>query len=230
MADSSVYPGAIDAVADLPVDVTNDTDNGDGTPRTGTVGWAAALFNRYSSAIRHTELELGTDPSGTFTDVAGRLNARLTCRKTADQTIANATLANLTDLTLPIATTGLDYYFKFVVTMSAAALASGWRVAVTCPALTGYICAQVFGPISSTAEATTAAPVLANYHQWGVISSSGDVVVGYQTPANNQIIPITIEGIVSNPSATGNLQVQAASEAAATTIWRRGSWGEVYIN
>ena len=222
MADSSVYPGAIDAVADLPVDVTDDTDNGSGTPRTGSVGWAAALFNRFGSAIRHIELELGTDPSGTFTDVATRQAARLTCRKSADQNMTTSTLANVTDCSFPVAS-GQDYMFKFLVPFtSGTTVTTGFALGVTCPALTGYI---TYGVSIFAFGADGAAS-----NWFGIGTSSGDKVMSTAQIAASTLTFAKVEGILSNPSASGTLQLQAATEIAATTVVRRGAFGELYLN
>lgn len=215
---ASVYPGALDSL-DTTWANTDATDN-----------VHPAHHSDLADAVNKIEAELGIEPSGSFATLLARLNARITCRKTADQSVANATLVNITDMALPVATTGIDYYFKFVQPVTAAALATGWRVAVTVPALAagGYVAYNVWGPVAST-EATTAAPTLAQVHQWGVGTASGDAVLGFQVPANSLPYVIKIEGILSNPSATGNIQLQAASEAAATSVWKRGGWGEVYI-
>lgn len=237
MADSSVYPDAIDAVADLPIDVEAATDRGSGTPRGGALGWASTLYNRWSSAIRKIELELGTNPADSFTDVKTRLNARLTCRKTADQTISSTVApTNITDMTLPVGTTALDYYFKFVVVCtSSAGATNGIRVGVTCPALTGYIAAIVIiprtidpNPANGTAQAT---PTVTTMPYVGSITSSGDSVVSDIVSVGINFV-VTVEGIVSNPSATGSIQLQVANEVTTSNgnVIKRGSYGEIYIN
>ncbi|HEY5413810.1 MAG TPA: hypothetical protein VIK41_03215, partial [Gemmatimonadaceae bacterium] len=68
--------------------------------------------------------------------------------------------------------------------------------------------------------------------EWpGYITSSGDSVVSDQVPATGTIYVATVEGILSNPSATGNIQLQASSEVTGSTLTiKRGSYGEIYIN
>jgi hypothetical protein len=64
----------------------------------------------------------------------------------------------------------------------------------------------------------------------GNITSSGDSVVSDIVPVGINFI-VTVEGILSNPSATGNIQLTCANEVttASGNVLRRGSWGEVYI-
>jgi hypothetical protein len=222
----STYPTTLDAFATTRADA-------DATATTHP-----ADHNNANDAINKIEAELGTDPSGSFTDVKTRLNSRLTCRKTADQTISSTTaLTNLTDLTLPITTTGLDYWFKFyLVCTSSAGGTNGIRIGLTCPAVTGYIHAQVIIPrtIDPTVAAGTAAAALAapaDLIKIGQITSSGDSVVSDIVPVGVNF-GVTVEGILSNPSATGSIQIQGANEVTTVNgnIIRRGAWGELYIN
>ena len=100
----------------------------------------------------------------------------------------------------------------------------------------GYLSAKVLiprtadtNPAAGTAQA--AAPTVAVIEWPGYINSSGDSVVSDQVPAITTIFIATVEGILSNPSATGNIQLQAASEVTGSTLTiKRGSYGEIYIN
>jgi len=219
----------------------NDTSHSDGTEDGSDVveGFHAAQHNKLALFMAAAENELGADPSATFTSVAARLNARLTCRTTADQALAANTtaLTNVTNMVLPVATTGLDYYFKFCVAFSMATIATaGLRLGITTPAVTGYVSAKVLiprtadtNPAAGTAQA--AAPTVSVIEWPGYINSSGDSVVSDQIPAVTTVFIATVEGILSNPSATGNIQLQAASEVTGSTLTiKRGSYGEIYIN
>ena len=219
----------------------NDTSHSDGTEDGSDVveGFHAAQHNKLALFMAAAENELGADPSATFTSVAARLNARLTCRTTADQALAANTtaLTNVTNMVLPVATTGLDYYFKFLVAFSMATIATaGLRLGVTTPAITGYLSARVMIPRTADANpaagtAQSAAPTVSVIEWPGYINSSGDSVVSDQVPATGTIYVATVEGILSNPSATGNIQLQASSEVTGSTLTiKRGSYGEIYIN
>lgn len=177
------------------------------------------------------DAELGTNPSGSFATVADRLNARLTCRKTADQTLSSTiTATNITDMLLPVATTGLDYYFRFIIIYQSNTLTNGFRTFVTCPTVGGYFAAviNIYGRVANTAAQAT--PPLMVYS--GTINGSGQGVVSDGVGQINFPYVCTVEGILSNPTATGSIQFQAANEVstASGNVVKRGSWGEVYIN
>jgi hypothetical protein len=136
---------------------------------------------------------------------------------------------------LPVAVTGVDYYFKFiVVATSSAGATNGIRIGLTCPALTGYVAAEVriprtidANPAAGTAQAT---PTITTMQHVGHITSSGDSVVSDIVPVGINFVCV-VEGILSNPSATGNIQLQAANEVttASGNVLKRGSYGELYI-
>jgi hypothetical protein len=233
---AAVYPATIATIASNKQD---DTDSKAGTDLglSTTTGDHAAHHNQIAEELVAVQTELGTDPSGTFSNVAGRLNARLTCRKTADQTISSTVApTNITDLLLPISTTALDYFFRFIIVCtSSAGATNGIRVGITCPALTGYVAADVTiprtidpNPANGTAQAT---PTVTTMPYVGQITSSGDSVVSDIVPVGVNFV-VKVEGILSNPSATGNIQLQVANEVttASGNVVKRGSYGELYIN
>lgn len=176
-------------------------------------------------------------PSASFSSVENRLNARLTCRKTADQTISSTVaLTDVADLTLPINTIGIDYWFKFaVVCTSSAGATNGIRIGLTCPALTGYVSAMVIIPRTidaNPAAGTAASSMVVAQAPWvGHITSSGDSVVSDIVSVGINFI-VHVEGVLSAPSATGSIQLQAANEVTTVNgnVIKRGSWGEVYIS
>lgn len=222
------YPASVDTTTTFPADVTDDTDSKAGTPRTGLVGWLAQWIRDAGAGILALETEIGPLAKGTFTNVAARLNARLTVRKTADETFSTVTLTNVTNMSFAVAA-GQDYRFMFSVPFTAAALTTGIGIGITCPALTGYISATVTIPrlldAAGTAPASSAVYV-------GQITSSGDSVVADATPViTPAVITATVEGTISNPSASGTLQLQVRTEVAASNIVvKRGAYGELYLN
>lgn len=213
---ASTYPTTLDSFATTRAntDVTDTTHPAD--------------HNNANDAINKIEAELGLLPKGTFATVRARLDARLTVRKSADETFSTTSLANVTNMSFAIAS-GQDYYFKFTVPFTSAALTTGLGLGLTCPALTGFIAATVTIPrlldTAGTAPASSAVYV-------GQITSSGDSVVADATPIITPAVQIAVvEGILSNASASGTLQLQSRSEVASSAIViKKGAYGELYLN
>lgn len=224
---ASGYPTVLDNFA---ANKQDDIDSKSGVDLgvSTTTGDHAQHHNDLADAVNKIEAELGTDAAGTFTDVKTRLNARLTCRKTADQTFSSTTAASVTDMNLPIGTANLDYFFRFTIPWSTATSGNGIGFGVTCPALTGFI-AYTVDIIRSQETAVGTAPTATQMQYVGPGISSGDTVTS-DTSIQNSITIARIEGICSNPSATGTLQLTCRGETASAVIVRRGAWGEVYIN
>jgi hypothetical protein len=217
------YPSALDTTTQLP------NANADGTTMATT---HPAQHNNTSDAIRAVEGELGLTPKGSFTSVAARLNARLTCRKTADTTNATTTLANVTDMTLPVATTALDYYFEFWVPWSSGTAGVMAQFAVTVPAVTGYVVYWSEALGGSTVVPTTAGAAV-TVDQMHSASASAQTATGGSAaaPPTLNVVQVTrIQGILSNPSATGSIVLQVKAETTGTVTVKRGSYGELYIN
>lgn len=222
---ASSYPGALDTTAKFPATVEDDTDSTSGVDlgQSSTVGFLAQWLRDAGDATIKIQTELGVTPKGTFADVATRLNARPTVRKTADQTFSAIALANVTDMSFAVAS-GQDYYFKFICPYTPPAVTTtGVSFGVTCPALTGYITygVNIYGFAANGAAA--------NF--FGVGRASGGIVTSTAVgTASLQNIAV-IEGIMSNASASGTLQLQAATEVAASNvIIKKGSYGELYLN
>jgi hypothetical protein len=212
---ASTYPTTLDALVTTRADADATATN------------HVADHNNANDAINKIEAELGLLPKGTFATVRARLDARLTARVTADQTFTTATLANVTNMSFAVAS-GQDYYFKFIVPFTSAATTTGLGLGLTCPALTGFIAATVTIPrLVDTAGTTPASsPVFV-----GQITSSGDSVVSDASPAITVVNVAIVEGILSNPSASGTLQLQAKTEVAASNIvLKKGAYGEIYLN
>lgn len=210
------YPGALDTTTQLPNARADNT-----TAATNH----ASDHNNLSDAVRAIETELGTDPAGTFTNVAARLNARTTVRLTADSSaFTTQTLANLSGMSFPVAASQ-DYYFKFVIPVTMGA-ARGVGVAITCPASpTGiYYSGEIWGHTAADSAGTA--------HWTGIGTSSGDTIVNTPTAGSTTGI-VVVEGILVNGVNAGTLQVQLRQGAGATAVnvvAKKGAYGELYLN
>lgn len=209
---ASVYPGALDSL---------DTTWAN-TDATDTVH--PAHHADLADAVNKIEAELAADPSGSFATVKARMDARVTCRKTADQSFTTQTPANVTDMSFAVAASQ-DYYFKFIlgVTMGAA---RGIEVALTTPASPTFFVAtaHIFGQIT-TAGSTDASVT-------GIITASGGVV-SHTPTAGATTSMVIVEGIFSNGANAGTLQLQASQGNGATgvnVVVKKGSYGELYLN
>jgi hypothetical protein len=220
------YPGAVDLAALFAPDVTDDTDRKSGAPRTGTVGFHAQWMRDAGGALVAVETELGVNPSGSFVDVATRLDQMLTVRKTADQTFTTATLVSATDLSFPLAV-GRDYTFMFWLPWSAATAGVTQQHAVTFPAAAyGQYASESF---TQTAPATEGTDMVSTSVQAASGARVGGVG-GTSIPAAAVRTFTRIMGIVSNPSAAGTLQLQAATETASNSTLYKGAWGVLWTN
>jgi hypothetical protein len=211
---ASGYPAALDTFSTARADATT-------TPTTHP-----ADHNDANDALNKIEAELGINPSGPYATVLARLDFMTSVRKTADQTNATTTLANVTDLVFPIAI-GADYSFEFWIPFSSGTSTTGIGFALTCPALTGYIAATVRIPrlndVAGTAPATPP-------EQVGQITSSADVVISDGVGTTGVLYIAKIEGVLSNASASGSLQVQVKAETTGTITVKKGASGVLYTN
>lgn len=226
---TSVYPGGLDALATA---IQDDTDSKSGADLglSTTVGHHAQHHIDLADAVNKIEAELGINPSGSLTDVATRLNSTTTVRKTADQTFSsNASLANVTDLVFPVII-GADYSFEFFIPFTAAALTTGIALAITVPAAS-YFAASVRMP-RGTETAAGAAPAIGGVEYVNWLTASAEIAVSDSTPAITPAVFVAkIEGVLSNPSAGGNIQVQARTEVNASNIViKKGASGVMWTN
>jgi len=104
-------------------------------------------------------------------------------------------------------TAGVTYRVTGRVLFTSAATTTGLKVALTYPAVT-FGSFVVDGPIAADG---------ANGFLQGTITSSGDGVTFTGVQAIGTAYLARIEGIIK-PSASGTLQVQAATEVAASNI------------
>ncbi len=139
-------------------------------------------------------------------------------KSSSDQTFSSTTLANATGLSFPVVT-GTNYKYKFTVLYTSAATTTGLRVGVTFPAATTQSAlANIPG---STTDGT-------GFLFSGFISSSGDSVVAGNSPAvSPTVMTANVEGVFI-PSASGTIQLQAATEVGASNIViKAGSFVEI---
>lgn len=185
---------------------------------------AAADINALERIVTALQQELGIAPSATFANVAARLASRVDVRKTADQVLTGTGLLNVTDLSFPVVA-GNDYKFAFDVPYTSTTLTNGIGFAMTCPALSagGYISygVSIWG---LAADGTGSV-----FHGQG--NASGDTVLSTAVAVINSIFHARIDGILSNPSVDGTLQVQGRSEVTSggTTI-KKAAYGNLFIN
>lgn len=140
-------------------------------------------------------------------------------KSTANQTFSAVALANVTNLSFNV-NSGATYKYKFHILYTSAATTTGLRLGLTYPAST---VATALANISSGADGTGA------YFQ-GTINTSGDSVMATatsSTSANGHIA--FVEGIIA-PTVNGTVQLQAATEIAASNIViRSGSFVEITV-
>ena len=208
MASAYVGGAAIDTTSTFPQDITDDTDSKTGTPRTGAAGFLAQLLRDLGDAVIEIETELGLTPSGSFADVATRLQSRQTCRKTGDQPFTTQTPANVTDLSLVLAA-NTDYDFEFVLHDNGGT-ARGVGYGLTFSGTTTRLTARVnIG--GSTAPGTSSTDASAE----GTIQASGGVVTTAARNATSNFITI-IRGIIQVGASGGTLQLQARQGTGTT--------------
>lgn len=220
---ASSYPGALDTTAKFPQTIVDGTDAGDDTPGSTNVGFLSQWMRDAGDAIVKMQTEDGINPSASFVDVATRLNSSITVRKTADQTNTTTTPANVTDLTFPVVA-GQDYGFEFFIPFSSSLATAGIGLSVTVPALTGFVNYIVRIPrLNDTAGAAPATPP----EQVGHGTASNDEVVSDAVGTINVLYMAKIEGVLSNPSASGSIQVRFRAEVAATITIKKGAFGRL---
>lgn len=202
------YPAAI------PTDLVSTRATNDVIP--------AADHNRIVEELLAALTEVGVDPSGSFTDIATRLNGRLTVRKTADQAFTTQTLTNITDLAFALAA-NTDYTFRFVLHdngATARGVGYGFTIGGTVTRVTAR--ATIGGLAAAGSDAETVGPIVA---------SGGSVTTAARTSTANFIS--AVEGIVQMGATGGTLQLQAR-QGTGTTAGNmnvlKGSWGELAVN
>lgn len=138
-----------------------------------------------------------------------------------DQAATSVTTnVNVTGLNFPVMA-GKRYWFEFVVLYRAAATTTGLRMSVTVPTFTKF---------GATADlrVSTSADGTANVFS-GMITTSGDQVIGTGTPATGADFIAECRGLLV-PSANGDLQLVYASEVSGSTVTiAQGSMGTLLM-
>lgn len=138
-------------------------------------------------------------------------------KKTADTgSITSATPADATigaagggTFQLPV-TSGHYYKIRVTGVYRSDTATTGFVIGLTTPAITVY---SALAHIMVGADGNTGGTQ-------GNLSSSGDTLVGANTPVTNTDTPFLIDGILI-PSANGNVTLQIANEAAAGNVTLR---------
>lgn len=135
--------------------------------------------------------------------------------KSADQTFSTVTLANITDLSFPIAANE-KWLGRAVLFFTSAAATTGAKVGMAGPASP-----IAFAAAASVQESATAWRV-------GGATAYGQLVAGANAVVTPAINVVTIEFNVENGPNAGTVVLQAASEiAASNVIIKRGSWLDI---
>lgn len=154
----------------------------------------------------------GTDGAGLPSGLAVSV-----VRRTSDQTFNSSTLANVSGMSFAV-TSGRTYHFKFVLLVRSDTATVGLRTSVTVPPITR------FGATVETIIAGAGASSAFN----APISASDGAATATAVPAINTDYVLTLEGILI-PSATGTLQLRAATETGTTVVTvRQGSVGYLW--
>lgn len=148
---------------------------------------------------------------------AGGGGGPASCKKTADQTNNTVTYADCSGLSFAV-TSGTYYHFRFNLIFRTAATTTGIKFKLTGPTVTTFAC---------EANVPFAADGAGGAWQ-GHISAYADSAKTTGVQIANTDFFAVVEGSIL-PSAGGTLQLQFASEVAASnTIIRQGSNGLLY--
>lgn len=128
-------------------------------------------------------------------------------KTSAPQSFNSATPANVTGASFAV-TAGRLYKFTYYILGESDTQTVGIQLGVTCPAFT-FFAGRVLSPSGATD--------VSNNHFAGYITSSGDMVVPAQVPTAAQEYLFTVEGVI-RPSASGAVQLQAATETGTTVV------------
>lgn len=142
-----------------------------------------------------------------------------TVRIAADAPFTGTNPSNVTGLSFAVVS-GSTYRFSFFIPHRTAAVTTGIKLALTCPAFSVFTAAvRIAGFAADGTDAEFA----------GVISSSGDSVLSTAVAAAPADALAVIEGVIV-PSANGTLQVQAGTEVqnSAATV-RAGANGQLWL-
>lgn len=182
------------------VDGTNGT-NGVGVPIGGTVG---QVLSKIDSTDYNTQW---INQSGG----GGGLTAQIAVM-TATQANSTTSVANVTELALPMVSNGV-YQVECFVTFRSAATTTGLGLYFTSPTGCRCMCEMVV-PITSTAVASQLRVIYPN----AATAINTGLVVGTGVTAINSNHTARISGIIRNGANAGNFQIQFRSEVANSAI------------
>lgn len=132
----------------------------------------------------------------------------------------STTLADVTGIAFALlANTAYKFEISFV--FRSAATTTGVKLALTCPASPTYISGNVWIPRAADGAGSV----------WnGTIKASGDAVVSDAVEEANVDYEAFIRGTIVNGANAGNLQLQAATEVAASGITpKAGTGGRLWV-
>lgn len=146
---------------------------------------------------------------------AGSSGANIaTVVKTSEQTLATATLTDVSQLSFAVSNGG-RYHWEFVVAYRQETATVGLVVGITNPAAA----VNAFH-----AEIPSGAAGVDGFHE-GYGNSSGDTITAANTPAAGTSFLAKLRGVLV-PTADGTLQLQVANETGTSTLTiREGSCG-----
>lgn len=179
---------------------TNGT-NGVGVPIGGTSG---QVLSKIDATDYNTQW---IDQSGG----GGGLTAQ-TAVMTATQANSTTTVANVTQLALPMVANGI-YQVDCFVTFQSAATTTGLGLYFTSPTGCRCMCEMVV-PITSTAVASQLRVIYPN----ALTATNTGLVIGTGVTAINSNHTARISGIIRNGANAGNFQIQFRSEIANSAI------------
>ena len=132
----------------------------------------------------------------------------------------STTLADVTGIYFPLLA-NTQYKFEFSFVFASAATTTGIKLSLTCPASPTYLDANVWIP-----RAADGAGAMWN----GTIKASGDAVVSDAVEEASVVYEAVVRGTIINGATAGNLQLQAATEVAASGITpKAGTSGRIWI-
>ena len=131
---------------------------------------------------------------------------------TATQASTSTTLANITQLVLPVVANGL-YRIDCFVTFQSAATTTGLNLGLTTPSGSRNM-VEIVVPITSTAAASQLRTIFPN----AAVATNLGNVIGTGVTAINSNHTAMISGLIAVGSTAGNCQITFATEVASSAI------------
>jgi len=144
-----------------------------------------------------------------------------TVKKTADQSNSTTTLADVAGLAFPVLA-NTDYLFEFIVVFQTAATTTGIRLDINGPSSPTYVVWWREIPLAAQTAGTD------NIQDRQLVGYQSDAATGSIGVANQNYVA-RITGVLSNGANPGTLQLQFASEVAASAVTiKKGSLGRLW--